>query len=262
MYTISQHKKIHFVLLLLFDTIGIISTILNNEKIGQLFMSNWTTRIKLRMKELGMTQEILANKMGITRGAVTHYLAGRRVPPLKQFNKLAVILKTDPAWLQFGISTETPTNKKTPKLNTTTIAHKKIPILSWEQLAEHIDTKNIPENTFKDFVPNFYTDKTHWYALRVKGDAMTSPLGQSKSFHAGDILIIDPDKNAENGDFVIALLPKSKEATFKQYVIDGGVRYLKPLNSQYPIIQIDDSALFCGVLTTLINLLIDINKIH
>ena len=37
----------------------------------------------------------------------------------------------------------------------------------------------------------------------------------------------------------MALLPRAKEETFKQYVIDGGVQYLKPLNPQYPIVQVD-----------------------
>jgi transcriptional regulator with XRE-family HTH domain len=54
-------------------------------------MNTWATRIKSRMKELGLTQEVLAEKMGITRGAITHYLAGRREPPLRQFQKLATI---------------------------------------------------------------------------------------------------------------------------------------------------------------------------
>lgn len=75
---------------------------------------------------------------------------------------------------------------------------------------------------------------------------MTAPLGQ-KSFYEGDTIIVDPEKTAEDGKYVIALLPKSKEATFKQYVIDGGIRYLKPLNPQYPITQIDDSTHICGV---------------
>jgi transcriptional regulator with XRE-family HTH domain len=39
-------------------------------------MNTWASRIKTRMKELKITQEALANKMGITRGAITIWLAG------------------------------------------------------------------------------------------------------------------------------------------------------------------------------------------
>jgi SOS-response transcriptional repressor LexA len=211
-------------------------------------MNSWATRIKSRMKEMGITQEMLANKMGMTRGAITHYLAGRRVPPLRQFQKLAAILKADPAWLQFGTHSESKLNKKIGAKNENKEENKnRIPLLSWEQVSEFIGSTKIAEHMVKEYLPRFYADQSRWYALRIKGDAMTSPLGNSRSFHEGDVIIVDPEKNATHGNYVIALLPNSKEATFKQYVIDGGVKYLKPLNPQYPITKIDDSAHICGV---------------
>jgi len=218
-------------------------------------MTSWATRIKLRMKELDMTQETLAQKMGVTRGAVTHYLAGRRVPPLRQFQKLAAILKADPAWLQFGTTNEDISNKKlVMKKEKPEVTKSHIPVLSWEQVAEFIGATKIKEHEIKEFLPDFYTNKSHWYALRIKGDAMTASLGNSRSFHEGDIIIVDPEKNATHGNFVIAILPYSKEATFKQYVIDGGVCYLKPLNPQYPITRIDKGTHICGVVVRCVSL--------
>ena len=90
-------------------------------------MSDWTLRIKTRMKELNMTQEMLASKMSITRGAITHYLSGRRVPPLKQFQKLAVILKVDPAWLQYGTTDSKQTVRKGNKKEKSKQAQHRIP---------------------------------------------------------------------------------------------------------------------------------------
>src|SRR5436190_2234736 len=154
---------------------------------------SWKTRIKSRMKELGLTQEELANKMGLTRGAVTHYLAGRRVPPLKQFQKLASILKTDPAWLQFGtnaknVSAPTKTVEKHEKISS---KHFPIPVLSWNQAAQFIDVSKIKRSEIKEWLPHYFTDQIRWYALRIKGDSMISSVGHSKSFHEGDIIIID-----------------------------------------------------------------------
>lgn len=219
-------------------------------------MSSWTTRIKSRMKELGMTQETLAQKMGVTRGAVTHYLAGRRVPPLRQFQKLAAILKADPAWLQFGTPNESKHNSKnvTSKKEKSEPTQSRLPVLSWEQVSEFMGTTKITRDEINEYLSDFYTDKSHWYALRIKGDAMTAPLGNSRSFHEGDIIIVDPEKNATHGNFVIAILPYSKEATFKQYVVDGGVRYLKPLNPQYPITQINESTHIYGVVVKCVSL--------
>lgn len=90
--------------------------------------------------------------------------------------------------------------------------------------------------------------------MRVKGDSMTAPLSHSKSFHEGEIIIVDPDKHVTNGNYVITVLPSSNEAIFKQYVVDGGVRYLKPLNPQYPIIQIDENTSICGVVSAHISI--------
>lgn len=220
-------------------------------------MNTWTARIRSRMEALSMTQERLAHKMGLTRGAITHYLAGRRVPPLQQFKKLAAVLKADPAWLQYGTSVKEKMGylaaKETVKKGEIHTLQKRIPLLTWEQVAEWIDVTKLACDEIKEYVPHFYTDQLHWYALRVKGDAMTAPLGNSKSFHAGDMIIIDPTKKAMHGNNVIALLPRSKEVTFKEYVIDGGVHYLKPLNPQYPIVQISESTHICGVVVACIN---------
>ena len=216
-------------------------------------MNTWARRIKLRMKELDMTQEVLARKMGITRGAITHYLAGRRIPPLKQFQKIATVLKIDPAWLQYGSHEETKhaTKKSATKNENTELTQ--IPLLSWERAADFINNEKLTSSEIKEFLQNLHTDKPRLYGLRVKGDFMFAPLGYSNSFHEGSIIIIDPDKSTTNGSFVIALLPHSKELTFKQYVVDAGIHYLKPLNPQYPIVKIDERTHIYGVVVASIN---------
>ena len=218
-------------------------------------MTPWTERVKERMKELDMTQEKLAHKMGITRGAITHYLAGRRVPPLRQFQKMATVLKVEPAWLQFGVSSEMMASSKkvaAKKEKTVPIVHyHPMPVFSWEQAAGLTDVTKIKQEEIKEWLPHYFTDQPRWFALRVKGDSMTA-IGGRKSFHEGDVLIIDPDKEATHGAFVIALPSRAKEATFKQYVIDAGIRYLKPLNPQYPILKIEKGTYICGVVVNCI----------
>lgn len=199
-------------------------------------LNGWQERVKERLKDLGMTQDALASKIGVTRSAITHYLAGRRVPSLSQFEKLAKVLETSPGWLQYGPYIEVPTEKIKKLLSS---LHP-VPILSWEQVVEFEDITELNPDEVKEWVPNYYVQATNSYALRIKGDAMTSSTGQSKSFHEDDIIVVDYGVPAKPGDFVIALLPDAKEATFKQYVVDAGIQYLKPLNPQYPTIQIDD----------------------
>ncbi|MES9881636.1 MAG: helix-turn-helix transcriptional regulator [Sedimenticola sp.] len=64
----------------------------------------WIDRTKDRMKMTGISQEALANALGCTRGAVGHYLAGRRNPTLSQLEVIADTLNQDPRWLVFGDS--------------------------------------------------------------------------------------------------------------------------------------------------------------
>lgn len=211
-------------------------------------MNTWESRIKFRMKELEMTQEELANKLGITRGAVTHYLAGRRVPPLNQFQKLAHVLKVDPAWLQYGVIGKNLL-KKSEISTKPEISYHRIPVLSWSQAAEQVSYDQL---AIDEYVPHFYTDQSTWYALRVKGDSMVSANG-TKSFYEGDLIIVDPHKKVAHGDLVVALLPQTKEAAFKQYVVDSGMTYLKPLNVQYPLIAFDNKMILIGVVIKSIN---------
>ncbi|MES9902587.1 MAG: XRE family transcriptional regulator [Sedimenticola sp.] len=56
------------------------------------------------MKMVGISQEALANALGCTRGAVGHYLAGRRNPTLSQLEVIADTLNLDPRLLVFGDS--------------------------------------------------------------------------------------------------------------------------------------------------------------
>jgi SOS-response transcriptional repressor LexA len=72
---------------------------------------------------------------------------------------------------------------------------------------------------------------------------------ERRSFRDGDIIFVDPAKDAENGSLVIAKLVDSQEATFKQLVMEGSRRFLKPLNPAWPepIIELGADAIICGV---------------
>ncbi|MDX8384839.1 MAG: S24 family peptidase, partial [Ghiorsea sp.] len=81
------------------------------------------------------------------------------------------------------------------------------------------------------------------FALRIEGDSM------QPEFRAGEYVAVDPSREVRNGSFVVAKLKDTNEATFKQFFVDAGRTYLKPLNSAYPIMDVTDneSFLICGV---------------
>ena len=81
----------------------------------------------------------------------------------------------------------------------------------------------------------------HAFALRVEGDSMTNDSGLT--FPEGTVLIVDPDRSAKAGDYVVAKDVDTQRATFKRLTTDGARWYLKPLNRDYRPIEIDDPAM-------------------
>jgi SOS-response transcriptional repressor LexA len=122
----------------------------------------------------------------------------------------------------------------------------------WKQAAERMSANQVRTKGNCEHIPHFYTDQAHWHALRIQGDSMVPPNGL-KSFHEGDLIIVDTDKEVKHRDFVIAVLPNAKEAIFKQYVVDSGTKYLKPLNSQYPLLMMDTKTVILGVVVSCIS---------
>ncbi|AIG00900.1 helix-turn-helix domain-containing protein [Pseudomonas sp. NIBR-H-19] len=51
-------------------------------------MKKWYELAKARMKELEITQDQVAEQMGVTQGAVAHWLGGRREPSLEKISAL------------------------------------------------------------------------------------------------------------------------------------------------------------------------------
>lgn len=99
----------------------------------------------------------------------------------------------------------------------------------------------------EDWLPCPVSHGPNTYCLRVKGDSMTNFIPGQKSYPEGVIIFVDPDRPITNGCRVVAKLPNCEEATFKEYREDNGKRYLKPLNHQYDILEIDDEIRICGV---------------
>lgn len=69
-------------------------------------MKKWNELAKSRMKELKITQEGLAEKLGVTQGAVAHWLSGRREPDLGTIARVLNLL--DLPALQVGTSNPEP----------------------------------------------------------------------------------------------------------------------------------------------------------
>lgn len=128
------------------------------------------------------------------------------------------------------------------------IKDRQIPLISWVQAGNFCASPDLlAPGDAERWLPSHKTHGPHTYALRVKGSSMVSPYPGQRSYPEGTIIYVDPDKPITNGCRVVARIHDSEEATFKEYVEDAGKRYLRPLNPQFPTIELTEGMHICGV---------------
>lgn len=117
-----------------------------------------------------------------------------------------------------------------------------VPLISWVQAGEWTEcTDPFPPGMADEWIsPSTRVSKCA-FAVKVRGDSM------EPRFFEGETLIVDPEIEARSGDFVIVRLDDAQEATFKQLILDGPQKFLKPVNPRYPVIPINGNASIVGV---------------
>jgi SOS-response transcriptional repressor LexA len=217
----------------------------DTKRIIRTMARTWQERTKERMRDQGLTQDDLRETLEVrTRGAVGHYLSGRRTPTHEQLLRLSKKLGCSISYLLEGEDLLPNQSNVTPGPEIR--AH--VPLISWVQAGAWcgiIDNGHPGDGGVKP-IPTTKNVGPNAFALRVHGDSM-EPV-----FVEGSIIVVDPDQRAENGSYVVVRLEGEETATFKQLVQDGGRQYLKPLNPRYDIIRIDGDATICGVVRQMV----------
>lgn len=190
--------------------------------------------------------KMLAEKCNVTPKASNKWLNAESIPRHEKAITLAGIVKMPVEELLYGKPT---ISEAIEKANVSSIAIselRKAPLISsvqagdWE---EAIDNYH-PGDGEDEFLITVPASKNSFW-LKVVGDSMTSPQGLSVP--EGYMILVDPDEHAENGKLVVAKLLNSNEVTFKQLIRDAGTTYLKPLNSSYRTIEINEKCKIIGV---------------
>lgn len=85
------------------------------------------------------------------------------------------------------------------------------------------------------------------YVLKIDGISMFDPTGPV-SFADGDKVVIDPGREAQSGDFVVAKLVSSDRVTFKRLRQEDGEWYLEAINPSWnpKYIRIGEEWHLCG----------------
>lgn len=96
-----------------------------------------------------------------------------------------------------------------------------IPVFSTEEAASSAEFDNI------EVAPDLPRRYGRLFGLTVQGTSMIDAL-----IDDGDVVIIQPTQQVENGDMVVAWLKAEEEVTLKKFYLEGERVRLQPANSQ------------------------------
>ena len=187
---------------------------------------NIANRIKERRKILGMTQQALAEAVGVTQNAI-HKLEDGTTQKPRNILEIAKILKCQPSWLLFG--RDDPDNHKNDNVENSNNSFGYYPLISWEQASDWMGEVDKARSLKTKFYNSPITCSYHTFLLKVKGFSM-EPI-----FRDGDLIFVDPNAKWHHGSFVVAKNTETKEVTFKQLVIEDNQKFLKATNPNWPM---------------------------
>lgn len=225
-------------------------------------MNTLGKRVKAARKYAGLTQIQLADRAGMDQTTISKLEKGHNDKSAFCV-RIAVACGVSPVWLETGQGEMLPRQSSDPtvsganvdplQVHEATVVQledfKRVPLISWVAAgawSEAIDLYEVGDAEV--FMPCPDPIGPRGFALRVEGDSMTSPYPGHESYPHGTFIYVDPDLAHKSGDPVIAKLPSSNAATFKIFIEDAGMQYLKPLNPQHPMIPITEETHIVAVL--------------
>lgn len=201
-------------------------------------------RLRAKMIELGLNESQLGRRSGVPQPTINRILSGESSSPRRPtVEKIAKALRVSPDWLMFGTGEDK--FDANVELATGPTRYYEYPEISWVQAgvaAEAMDLFNVGD--FEATHPSDAWAGPNGFWLKVKGPSMTSVNGMS--FSEGMLILVAPGSDVENGQYVVAKLIDTNEATFKQFIWDSGKAYLKPLNPAFSTVEVNETWLVVG----------------
>lgn len=173
-------------------------------------------RIKLRRKEIGLSAETVAERLGVSPATIYRYENNDiKKFPTDILEPLAKVLHTTPAYL-LGIENKNKT-KSAVKIPVLGLVRAGIPMDAVEYI---LDYEEISEDMAR---------QGEFFALQIKGDSMEPRIKE------GDVVIVRKQPDVENGEIAIVLV-NGDEATIKKVQkFDGGINLI-PSNPNYNVL--------------------------
>lgn len=211
--------------------------------------------VRSRGRGVDIQRQLKARGVQKTTQAISKWLNGEAMAEADSIAALCQWLGIRREWLEYGVLPKNLSGEKNERqllvdgeTNVLEINQRfgKVPLISWVQAGAWCEAiSNFEAHDADSWLSCPAPISPQGYALKVLGDSMTNP-GPGRSYPAGCIIFVDPEAETKTGDRVIARVPRTNEATFKILVEDAGRQFLRPINPQYPIIDITEETHICG----------------
>ena len=206
-------------------------------------MENLAQRVKEARTRLGLSQTALALASGMQQADISKIENGKILRTTGAI-ALARALGCDPYWLDTGEGE--PSYGAVSNVEDAPSSRHDVPLISWVHAGAWCGAEDpFSPGEAEAWMPCPAAHSPGTFALRVRGDSMTAPSGNSRTYPENCVIYVDPQKNSpNNGDRIIAKLNGSDEVTFKVYKEEDGRRWLMPLNPAHLPIREEFSV--CG----------------
>lgn len=203
--------------------------------------TKWNHYAKALMREQGISQETLADYMGITKGGLSHWLNGRREPNIDDIAKILRFMGKKQFTVNHeGMIIDESINDLQPW--TPPADDRGYPVITFEQIGqmEALDLRKTQHYTSGAKC----SENSFW--LVIHGESMQAPTGFS--LPAGAAVLVDPSKIPEDGKIVLARLERDASPIIKQLATIDGVKVLRSLNPLYPALPMNPESEVIGVI--------------
>ena len=209
-------------------------------------METLGTRLKDLRKEKKLTQQQLADAIGVSKTSVIYWEKDENTPKHESMVALERVFNTTSNWLLTGKSSGAKLDNNVDIANKIELIGRPIPVISWIAAGSFSTTEAVVKDTeVEEWLPPNKDCGKNGYGLIVTGISM------SPKFEVGDRIYVNPDIQTfdlVSGDLVIVSCSGDTEATFKKLIIEGSGQYLQPLNPDWPeqIIKLTDDCRLVG----------------
>lgn len=206
-------------------------------------LATYGQRLQFALDVRQKTRKQLADHLVISVQAVGDVINGKsNAFSSRNHTRTVSWLHINHEWLQEGVGEMDASNVREGPAQ-----RRPLPVISWVQAGKltDVDDNYHPGEADEWFTLYETNVGPHAFVLIVEGYSMVNPIpGEKPSFPPETRIVVDPDKGATAGDFVVAKNSQTGRATFKKLHFEDGLWYLKPLNHPtYQLIPIDDPAL-------------------